>query len=257
MHPEHHAFLFLGALGSATAALLHLGCIAFGAPWYRFAGAGERLARLAEAGSGAPTRITSGLVLILSIWTYCALAGAGLVRQPPLLRYLLSGITLIYFARAFAVFVLMKMMPGRSLQFWWWSSAICMTLGMLHLAGTVQSWASLSMTAALDPAVFRGTSPSLARAAIDHGALDWPTAAVASKACIYSAGTTMPLPIPGMPATMIQPAMQPATTAAIGEFPCRRWPVTTLRTRGRPTGDLLQPLVSESWCEMIFFSKRI
>ncbi|KKK66980.1 hypothetical protein LCGC14_2958640, partial [marine sediment metagenome] len=36
---------------SAIAAILHLGCIYFGAPWYRFFGAGEQMAQLAEQGS--------------------------------------------------------------------------------------------------------------------------------------------------------------------------------------------------------------
>ncbi|MGQ4584278.1 hypothetical protein [Lysobacter sp. F60174L2] len=35
---------------NAIAALLHVGCIIFGASWYRFFGAGERMAQLASAG---------------------------------------------------------------------------------------------------------------------------------------------------------------------------------------------------------------
>ena len=39
-------------MGSAIAALAHLGCIIFGGDWYRFFGAGEQMARMAEAGNG-------------------------------------------------------------------------------------------------------------------------------------------------------------------------------------------------------------
>jgi hypothetical protein len=143
LRPDYNIFLIFGAVGSGIAAILHLGCIMFGAPWYRFFGAGEKMAQLAEAGSSAPTRITSGIVLVLMIWTYCALAGTGMVPKPPLLRVLLSGIATVYLIRALMFFALMKIMPGRSIEFWLWSSAICMILGVAHLVGTKQAWASL------------------------------------------------------------------------------------------------------------------
>lgn len=143
MHPDYNVFLLLGAIGSAIAAILHLGCIVFGAPWYRFFGAGEKMARLAEAGSAVPSFITSGIVLILSIWAYCALAGTGMVPKPPLLRFALSAIASIYLVRGLMIFALMKIMRGRSIEFWLWSSAVCLILGMTFLVGTKQSWASL------------------------------------------------------------------------------------------------------------------
>src|ERR1700731_551627 len=65
LRPDYNIFLIFGAVGSGIAAILHLGCIMFGAPWYRFFGAGEKMAQLDEAGSAAPTRITSGIVLVL------------------------------------------------------------------------------------------------------------------------------------------------------------------------------------------------
>lgn len=136
-------FLLAGAAGSFVAALLHVGCILFGGPWYRFFGAGEKMARMAEAGSSTPTLITSGIVLVLMAWTYCALAGAGLAPKPPLLGAMLSGVTAIYLIRGLMLFPMMKMMPGRDVKFWLWSSAICMALGLLHLIGTKQTWSSL------------------------------------------------------------------------------------------------------------------
>ena len=123
--------------------MLHVGCIIFGAPWYRFFGAGEKMAQMADAGSATPTIITSGIVFVLLAWAYCALAGVGIAPKPPLLRFALSAIAAIYLARGLMVFAMMKTMPGRSLEFWLWSSAICLVLGAVYLIGTKQSWADL------------------------------------------------------------------------------------------------------------------
>lgn len=143
MRVDYNIFLLLAAAGSGIAAFLHLGCIIFGANWYRFFGAGEKMARLAEAGSPVPTRITSMIVAVLLMWAYAALAGIGVVPKPPLLRYILIGIALIYLMRAFFVGSLMKAIPGNSMRFWLWSSLICLALGAVYLIGTRQAWASL------------------------------------------------------------------------------------------------------------------
>ena len=143
LHAEYNTFLISGALGSGIAAIMHLGCIIFGASWYRFFGAGEKMARMAEAGSITPTLITSGIFLVLTFWSYCAFAGAGLMPKPPLLRVLLSGITIVYLSRAFLFPLLMKSIPGNSIIFWISSSSICMILGVTHLIGIKQAWASL------------------------------------------------------------------------------------------------------------------
>jgi len=45
MQGYRNTFLMIGAALSGLAALLHVGCILFGAPWYRFFGAGEKMAR--------------------------------------------------------------------------------------------------------------------------------------------------------------------------------------------------------------------
>jgi hypothetical protein len=101
------------------------------------------MAKLAEAGSPIPTRITSGIVLVLAAWAYCALAGAGLAPKPPLLRYLLAGIAAIYLLRGLLGFGLKKIIRGNSMEFWLWSSAICLALGLAYLVGTRQAWDSL------------------------------------------------------------------------------------------------------------------
>ncbi len=54
---------FTGATGA-----LHLVIIVGGPAWYRFFGAGERMARLAEQGRVLPTIVTRGIASILGVW---------------------------------------------------------------------------------------------------------------------------------------------------------------------------------------------
>ena len=63
--------LWLLAVGilSAAASGLHIAIIFAGAPWYRFFGAGERMAKLAEAGSWRPAVVTAGIAFILLVWS--------------------------------------------------------------------------------------------------------------------------------------------------------------------------------------------
>ncbi len=139
--------IFLLAAGtlSAIAALLHLACIYFGAPWYRFFGAGEQMAVLAEQGSSQPTIITSSIVLVLIIWSLYAFSAAGIIFKLPLIRLALALITLIYLARGVAGFFLINTPMGRSPDFWIWSSAICLFFGIVHLIGLKRQWASLQV----------------------------------------------------------------------------------------------------------------
>jgi hypothetical protein len=134
-------WLVTGAALTALAALLHLGCIVFGASWYRFFGAGERMARLAEAGSPTPALVTAGIAAVLAVWSLYALSGAGLAPRLPLLRTALCAITAVFLLRGVAGFALAAVAPGeRGIAFWCWSSAICLGLGVLYLVGTWRAW---------------------------------------------------------------------------------------------------------------------
>jgi len=143
MEGDRNTYLVCGAALSALAAVLHLGCILFGAPWYRFFGAGERMARLAEAGSWYPTAVTSAIVAVLIVWSFYALSGAGVVPRLPLLRVGLCVITAIYLLRGLVVVPLFLLAPEKATAFWFWSSAICLAFGIVHLLGTSQAWARL------------------------------------------------------------------------------------------------------------------
>ena len=138
-------YLLAGAALSAIAVLLHLCCIFFGPSWYRFFGAGERMARLSAAGHIAPALITTGIAAVLALWSLYALSGAGVIPRLPFMRIALCLITGICIFRGLAGFVLAAVAPGeRGVAFWCWSSVVCLGLGALYLVGTRQVWSQIS-----------------------------------------------------------------------------------------------------------------
>ena len=141
--------LAFGAACSAVAAFLHLGCIVFGASWYRFFGAGERMVRLSEAGQIGPAIITAGIASVLFLWSLFALSGAGIITRLPFTRLALCLIAGIYIARGLVGLIFAAAAPGtHGVAFWSWSSVICLGIGTLYLVGTQQAWPSLSRAAA-------------------------------------------------------------------------------------------------------------
>lgn len=143
MHKPRNPFLIAGGIISALAAALHLGCIAFGAPWYRFLGAGEQMAQMDLAGHWYPTVATLIIASILFAWSFYALSGAGVVRKLPLTRWALCGISGAYLLRGLVFAPLMAYFPGNSSTFWILSSGICLAIGVVHLIGLRQVWARL------------------------------------------------------------------------------------------------------------------
>lgn len=143
MESTRNRFLIVGAMLSALAALLHLGCIAFGAPWYRFLGAGEQMAGMDLAGHWYPTVATLVISGVLLTWSAFALSGAGVIRRLPLTRAALCAITGVYLLRGVAFTPLMAYFPGNSTTFWFWSSTICLVFGLVHLIGLRQVWRRL------------------------------------------------------------------------------------------------------------------
>jgi hypothetical protein len=140
-----HSFLIVGAALSAIAALLHIGCIVFGASWYRYFGAGERMARLAASGSIYATLITSVIASVLLVWALYALSGANVIPRLPFTRLALCAITAVYLLRGGAGLLLAVFAPGeQGVRFWFWSSVICLGIGAVYLVGTQQAWLQLS-----------------------------------------------------------------------------------------------------------------
>jgi len=140
---NHNPFLVTAALLSAVAAALHFACIAFGPSWFRFLGAGERMAQAAQAGSWYPAAITATIAAVLAIWSLYALSAAGVIPPLPFLRPMLCAITGVYLLRGMIFLPVLGAYPGRTVAFWWWSSAICLAIGMVHLIGLMQVWTNL------------------------------------------------------------------------------------------------------------------
>ena len=138
----NYYLIFAGCL-SATAALIHVGCIVFGASWYRFFGAGEQMAVMAEQGMTKPTIITTFIVVVLSIWSLYAFSAAEIIGRLPFIRLALILITAIYLMRGLAGFYFVCNPIGRSPEFWIWSSVICLSIGLIHLIGLMQQWPTL------------------------------------------------------------------------------------------------------------------
>jgi len=140
--PVNPALLVAGGL-SAIAALLHLAIIVKGPAWYRFFGAGERMARAAEQGRWTPALVTAGIALVLATWSACAFAGAGVLPPAPWLRPALCAITLVYLLRGLVLLPVLVRPRGRATTFWIWSSSTCLVFAAAHLIGLVQRWDSL------------------------------------------------------------------------------------------------------------------
>ena len=132
--------LIIAGIMSLFAAIIHVGCIYFGASWYRFFGAGEQMAIMAEQGSIKPTLITSCIIFVLMVWSLYAFSAAGMMVKLPFLRVILVMITVIYLLRGVAGYFLINNPLGRTPEFWIWSSSICLGIGIMHLIGLKQVW---------------------------------------------------------------------------------------------------------------------
>ena len=137
------AMLVAAGAADLVAALLHLGVIAGGPSWYRFFGAGERMARAAAASRWQPAAITLAIATVLATWAAYAFAGAGLFDGLPLLRPALCAITAVYLLRGAVIVPALIRPRGPATGFAIWSSAICLAIGAAHLVGLVQVWARI------------------------------------------------------------------------------------------------------------------
>ncbi len=132
----------LGAILNFTAAAMHIAIIVGGGAWYRFFGAGEAMARAAEAGKLYPHFMTAGIAFVLMLWGLYALSGAEVIPRLPLLKLALITITTIYLLRGL-LFPFISSSDSYSASFIAWSSIICAGYGLVHLVGTSKSWAAL------------------------------------------------------------------------------------------------------------------
>jgi putative oxidoreductase len=152
--PEHPAgerdarkgerWLLLGGVLTGFASLLHIAIIVGGPDWYRFFGAGERMAKRAAHGSASPTIITAGIAVVLGVWALYALSGARLIRRLPFLRTILIFIATLYLARGvfgppliFLVEHPYTVELRQKLTFMVISSVICVVLAVCYAMGAI------------------------------------------------------------------------------------------------------------------------
>jgi hypothetical protein len=138
-------YLVCAGLMNFVASTLHIAIIFGGASWYRFFGAGEAMAQMAEQNLLRPTLITFSIAIVLAIWGAYAWSGAGLILKLPLLKIALIAITAVYVVRGLvglaAPFVSEHPdVVQNSTSFWIWSSLICLLVGVMHLKGVIDRW---------------------------------------------------------------------------------------------------------------------
>ena len=145
--------LIIGGSLTAVAALLHVAIIVGGPDWYRFFGAGERMARLAARGSVYPAVITTCIAATLGVWALYAFSGAGLIRRLPLLRLALTLIAAVYLARGILGIPVVLFVDDvytnqlrAKMTFMVVSSAICIGLGLCYAIGAARLWRTRSTT---------------------------------------------------------------------------------------------------------------
>ena len=134
-------YLIIGAISSAFAALIHVGCIIFGAKWYLFFGASQRMANWADEGNIKHILITTPIVVVLFAWSAYALSGAGIILTLPLLKWALIAITAAYSIRGLYGFYFVFNPSGQnSAKAWFYSSIVSLSFGIVHLIGLLQVW---------------------------------------------------------------------------------------------------------------------
>lgn len=142
---QKERILALAGWLSAAVAALHVVIVFFGAPAYRYFGAGEDMARQAEAGLFVPAAITLAIAAVFAVFALYAFSGAGQLRRLPLLRTGLAVITAIYLLRGLLLFTEVYAytqgagVKARHLAF----SSTSLVIGLFYLAGTVLLWQRL------------------------------------------------------------------------------------------------------------------
>ena len=140
---EANIFLVIGGVLSVSAALLHIVIIFGGANWYRFFGAGEKMATLSEQGSWYPALVTFVVATVLFIWGLYAFSGSGLILALPFLKYVLVTISAVYLLRGLVLIPGLLFIPDKVDSFAFWSSIVSFVFGLFYAIGTYQEWSKL------------------------------------------------------------------------------------------------------------------
>jgi putative oxidoreductase len=138
----NNQYLFWAGILTALIALTHIGIVIGGPEWYRFFGAGEGMAQLAEAGFVQPAITTLMIAIILGIWSLYAFSGAGLIGRLPLLKPVLILIMSVFLLRGLFGIPIVMLVDQPYLNelrdkmvFMVVSSLICLGFGILYAKG--------------------------------------------------------------------------------------------------------------------------
>ena len=147
----NNKYLFLGGLCSLAVCILHICIVMGGGDWYRFWGAGEKLALMAEQGSSYPAILTLAIAGVFAVWAGYAFSGAGVIPALPLRKVVLSLISATYLLRGVAGIPLLFLSQGpyaqelgQRMAFMLATSIFSLAFGVLHAVGTKQSWPRLA-----------------------------------------------------------------------------------------------------------------
>lgn len=142
---KKNKLLIIGGILSMAISLLHVAIIIGGPAWYRFFGAGEGMAQLAESGSTYSTLMTAVIAIIFALWALYAFSGAKIVSQLPFLKTVLVGISIIYIVRGvFGIPIVIYMDRPylneleEKMMFMIFSSIVSLGCGLLYLFGTIK-----------------------------------------------------------------------------------------------------------------------
>jgi hypothetical protein len=126
--------------------VVHLAVIVIGPAGYRYFGAPDEFATLAESGSAAPAILTGVFAMIFAVWSWYAFGGARRLPRPPLVRLGLTLIAGVYILRGLSAIpealLLLRArdaFPPRFLVF----SLIALAVGVFYALGTRQAWRRL------------------------------------------------------------------------------------------------------------------
>jgi hypothetical protein len=135
MYSLPNALLYIAALLTFCAALLHFVCVFWGTNGFRFLGAGKSIVQMVERGHWYPnfTAIAVGLILTVCA-TYAFFAAKG-IQVLPFTKLILSLVAAVFLIRGLAFPWLKSKFVGNSDLFWYISSAFCLILGSLYAVG--------------------------------------------------------------------------------------------------------------------------
>ena len=128
--------LYLAAVLSLIAALLHFICVYWGAEGFRLLGAGETMVKKAENGEWYPNAMAIVVGLMLSVLALYAFSAAQGNIFLPLSKWVLSVVSFGLLARGLGFPLIKSHFKGNSDLFWYVSSSLCIVLGSLYAYGT-------------------------------------------------------------------------------------------------------------------------